>query len=230
MNIAIIPARAGSKRIPKKNIREFLGKPIINYAIETAIKSKLFDRVIVSTDSKEIANVAEIAGAEIPFIRPDSIADDHTVTADVILHALNELGLKGEDDYVCCIYSTAVFMQVEYLKKGFDIIKNKNTDSVFSVTSFPFPIFRSLKIKNDRLEMFWPEHMNTRSNDLEDAYHDVGQFYWLKANTFIKKPVIYTDNAMPVILPRNLTQDIDTEEDWINAEYMYTAMKLKTKL
>ncbi len=226
MKIAIIPARGGSKRIPGKNIKPFLGRPMIDYSIKTAIDSGIFDRVVVSTDSAEIAEQAIKSGAEVPFIRPDNLSDDFTITADVIAHAVNELSVEEKIDYICCLYATAPFVLPGYLKQGYDLLYKSNVGAVFSVTSFSFPIFRALKLNdNNTLEMFWPEHMETRSNDLPEAYHDAGQFYWLRTETFMKDKKLYSDDAMPVILPRHLVQDIDTPEDWKRAEYMYSALK-----
>jgi pseudaminic acid cytidylyltransferase len=227
MNIAIIPARGGSRRIPGKNIKLFAGKPIIAYSIEAAIASEVFDRIIVSTDSDEIAKVAIAHGAEIPFLRPEELSDDHTPTAPVIAHAIHWVRDRGySPEFVCCIYATAPFVKPEFIKEGYEIIVNHNVASVFSVTTFSFPIFRSLKITDKgTLAMFWPEHELTRSQDLPEAYHDAGQFYWLKVNPFLKSGKIYTSDAMPVILPRYLVQDIDTQEDWITAERMYKAVR-----
>lgn len=225
MIVAVIPARGGSKRILKKNIKPFFGKPIIHYSIEAALESNVFDRVIVSTDSEEIAQVAKQAGAEIPFMRPDKISDDFASTTSVMEHAIEKLNKDSKITYTCCIYATAPFVGAEYIRQGLEIIKQKKVSSVFSVTSFPFPIFRALKKADDgTLSMFWPEHLNTRSNDLPEAYHDAGQFYWLDAEKFLKEPIMYGKDAQPVILPRYLVQDIDTMEDWEVAEKMYKAI------
>ena len=229
MNIAIIPARGGSKRIPNKNIKLFNGKPIIAYSIEAAKKTGIFDKIIVSTDSEEIAEIAKNYGAEIPFMRPNELADDYTPTVPVLLHTLDVLSKKGiNPKYFCCIYATAPFCSFEYIAKGFEFISQKKVSSVFSVTSFAFSIFRALKI-NDKgnTEMFWPEHELTRSNDLPEAYHDAGQFYWLDSKKFIKNQNVYTSDSLPVILPRYLVCDIDTKEDWKTAEYMYQAIQMK---
>lgn len=223
MNVAIIPARGGSKRIPEKNIKPFSGKPIIAYSIETAKISGVFDKIIVSTDSEKIAHVGKEYGAEVPFMRPKELSDDFTPTAPVLLHALNWLAENGTPaKYVCCIYATAPFVQPEYIKKGLELIMSKKVSSVFSVTTFPFPVFRALKIKQDgHLKMFWPEYELWRSNDLPEAYHDAGQFYWLDSKKFLKAKKIYTGDALPVILTRCLVQDIDTPEDWEIAEALY---------
>lgn len=226
--VAIIPARGGSKRIPNKNIKSFIGQPIISYSIKAAQSSDLFDRIIVSTDSKEIAGVAKIHGAEVPFIRPADLADDFTGTIPVLLHALKWLAEHGcATDYFCSIYATAPFIQPEYLVKGFNLLKKRNAATAFSVTTFPYPIFRALKIgENGYIEMFWPEHENSRSNDLAEAYHDAGQFYWGNTEKFLKVKSFFSSNAVPIIIPRYFVQDIDTLEDWETAEKMYSVLKM----
>lgn len=226
MNIAIIPARGGSNRIPGKNIKSFAGKPIIAYSIDAAKSSKVFDRVVVSTDSEEIAKVAIDCGAEVPFLRPKELSDEHTPTAPVINHAIRWFEDQGHSlEFACCIYATAPFVMPEYIRQGYETILKNKVSSVFSVTTFPFPILRSLKItKEGHLEMFWPEYELTRSQDLPEAYHDAGQFYWLKVESFLQSGKIYTYDAMPVILPRYLVQDIDTLEDWITAEKMFEVL------
>ncbi len=223
--IAIIPARGGSKRIPKKNIKEFCGQPIIAYSIKVALECDLFDHVIVSTDNEEIAEVAKKYGAEVPFERPAFLSDDLTGTDAVIKHALiwfNEN--KGKVDYACCLSATAPFMQTKYILKGWEVLLEKKVEFVFSVTSFPFSVFRSLKINSDdTVEMYYPEYYDTRSQDLPEAYHDAGQFYWGQTDAFINDLSVFSDHSIPVILPRYLVQDIDTCEDWLNAELMYKA-------
>lgn len=227
--IAIIPARSGSKRIPKKNIKDFFGKPMISYAIEATRQCGIFDRIIVSTDSDEVVRTAVRYGAEAPFLRPPELSDDHTPTAPVLLHALDFLHENGvETDYICCIYPTAVFIQPQYLIEGHRVITENRVKSVFSVTSYTFPIFRALRINSkQQLKMFWPEHEMTRSQDLPETYHDAGQFYWLDAGKFKKSGKIYGDDSMPVILPRYLVQDIDTPEDWEVAERLYRGFNYK---
>ena len=230
MIVAIIPARGGSKRIPNKNIKLFAGHPIISYSINAAQKSRLFDRIIVSTDSEEIVKVAKSYGAAVPFIRPSELADDLTGTAPVLLHALNWLDDHGyTTDYFCCIYATAPFIQAVYIKKGFDLIKDKDAVTAFSVTTFPSPIFRALKIdENGHMKMFWPEHENSRSNDLPEAYHDAGQFYWGNTEKFVRGKTFFSSDAVPVVLPRYLVQDIDTPEDWETAEKMYSVLQMNS--
>jgi len=220
MNIAIIPARGGSKRIPKKNIKEFCGKPLIAYSIETALNSKLFDKVLVSTDSNEIAQIAKEYGAEIQM-RPKELSDDLTGTWDVIEYVLSTLEQKYE--FVCTIYATAPFLEIEYLKKGYEKLKNSSAVRAFSVTTMPFPIQRTFKVIDDRCEMFTPEFYNTRSQDLEEAYQDAGQFYWEKKEKKSEE-LFFGKDSIPIVLPRHLVQDIDTFEDFIRAEYMYKAI------
>jgi N-acylneuraminate cytidylyltransferase len=226
MNIAIIPARGGSKRIPRKNIKNFYGKPLIAYSIEAAKKSGCFDRIIVSTDDNEIAEIALKYGAEVPFIRPKDISDDYSTTMDVIKHALNWLQQEGcLCAYACCIYATAPFLNGKSIKNGFESLLENNLNYAFSVTSFPFPIQRALKLSDkNSVEMFMPEHLNTRSQDLEEAYHDAGQFYWGKASAFLNNTPIFSSDSFACVLPRNTVQDIDTLEDWDTAESMYKAL------
>lgn len=226
--IAIIPARGGSKRIPNKNIKLFAGKPIISYSIKAAQETNLFDRIIVSTNSEEIAEVAKTCGAEVPFIRPAELADDFTGTIPVLLHALDWLNEhESATDYFCCIYATAPFVQPEHIIEGFNLLKRRNATTVFSVATFSYPIFRALKIgDNGRIEMFWPEHENSRSNDLPEAYHDAGQFYWGNTDKFMRVKTFFSSDAVPIVIPRYLVQDIDTPEDWNIAELMFRAQQL----
>ena len=224
--VAIIPARGGSKRIPKKNIKLFHGKPLIAYSIEVALKSKLFDKVIVSTDDEEIAKIARSYGADVPFIRPKELSDDFTGTGAVVNHAIEFLKAQGEKiDFICTIYATAPFLQEKYLVEGFVKLKNSNARNAFSCTSMPFPIQRTFKITNDeRCEMFWKENFYKRSQDLEEAYQDAGQFYWTNLN-IKSNEIIFGKNSIPIILPRFLVQDIDTLEDWQRAEIMYEVIQ-----
>jgi pseudaminic acid cytidylyltransferase len=229
MIAAIIPARSGSKRIPKKNIKNFMGKPMISYSINAARSAGVFDKIVVSTDSEEIARVAESYGAEVPFIRPAQLSDDYTGTDDVILHALNwfiEQDVKI--DFVCCIYATAPFIRPEYIRKGLDILQKAGAISSFSVTTYPYTIFRSLKVDDaGKLKMFWPEYSKSRSQDLPEAFHDAGQFYWADVNKYLVEKRFFSNSAAPVIIPKYLVQDIDTMEDWERAENMFAAMKAK---
>ncbi len=231
MNVAIIPARGGSKRIPRKNIKPFCGKPIIAYSIEAAAVSGLFDRVIVSTDDEEIAAVARAFGASVPFLRPKPLADDFTGTNDVVKHAIHWLESDGKHaDYVCCIYATAPFLLPEKLCEGYEKLTASGMSFAFSVTTFPFPIQRALRVNGDqRIEPFYPENIQVRSQDLEETYHDAGQFYWGKSSAFLDNETLFSAVSVPVILPRFLVQDIDTPEDWDRAELMYDAWQAKKR-
>ena len=226
--IAIIPARGGSKRIPKKNIKDFFNKPLIAYSIEVAIESKLFDKIIVSTDDEEIASIAKQYGAEVPFIRPNDLSDDFTGTADVTSHALKFLQEQGEVyDYACTIYATAPLLQKKYLIQGLERLKDSTALHTFSATTMPYPIQRTFKLDDKgRCEMFTPEHYMTRSQDLEEAYQDAGQFYWDRVGSK-SDDVFFGKDSIPIILPRYLVQDIDTLEDWDRAEFMYEAVMKK---
>jgi len=223
MKIAIIPARGGSKRIPKKNIKLFAGEPIIAYSIRTAIDSGLFDRVIVSTEDRDIAEVAQIFGAEVPFLRPESLADDYTGTNAVVKHATEWVNTQCTPvDYVCCIYPTAPFLQVKYLHEAFVMLTNSGRSFVFSAAEYPFPIQRAIRISAaGGVEPICPECINKRSQDLEKVYHDAGQFYWGTAKAFLHDEATFSDNSLPIILPRSMVHDIDELEDWKRAELMY---------
>ncbi|NQY22213.1 MAG: pseudaminic acid cytidylyltransferase, partial [Campylobacteraceae bacterium] len=228
--IAVIPARGGSKRIPKKNIKFFEGVPLIVYSIKAAQESKLFDKIIVSTDDAEIKRIALDYGAEVPFVRPKELSDDYVGTAEVIKHALDFLKKSGEEfDYLCTIYATAPLLDSKYLISGYKKLKTSSAINSFSCTSMPFPIQRTFKIdKNDRCEMFNPEHYLTRSQDLEEAYQDAGQFYWTKLNE-TSSEIMFGKDSIPIILPKHLVCDIDTQDDWTRAEYMYKAINHKKK-
>ncbi len=220
--VAIIPARGGSKRIPKKNIKSFYGKPLIAYSIETALESNLFDKIIVSTDSKEIAKVAKKYGAEVQM-RPEELANDYATTFEVIDYVVDNLDKDYE--YLCTIYATAPFLQSKYLIEGFKKLKNSTAINSFSATTMPFPIQRTFKIdKNGRCQMFFQKYYNTRSQDLEEAYQDAGGFYFTKLNRKSDK-IMFGSDSIPIILPRYLVQDIDTIEDWKMAEIMYKVLE-----
>lgn len=227
MKLAVIPARGGSKRIPRKNIKLFCGKPMIAWSIEAARRSGCFDRVVVSTDDEEIAAVARDWGAEIPFMRPAELSDDHAGTIPVIAHAIRHMQGHGEQPRaVCCIYATAPFVRVRDLQRGAELLDQTDCAYVFSVTTYAFPIQRALRIKeNGRVEMFHPEHFDTRSQDLEEAYHDAGQLYWGRAEAWLAGKRIFSPDAMPLVLPRHRVQDIDTPEDWERAELMFMALR-----
>jgi len=227
MNICVIPARGGSKRIPRKNIKLFNNKPIIAYSIEAALNSNCFSRVIVSTDDNEIAKVAKKYGAQVPFVRPKELSNDYITTIPVIKHAIE--WMQKENilfDNVCCLYATAPFISPQIISKSYQQLKESKSDYCFSVTTFPFPIQRSLKlIKDKKVEMLNPEYLNTRSQDLEEAYHDAGQFYWGNAKAFKNEIPIFSEVASAFVLPRYLVQDIDSEEDWVRAEAMYKVLQ-----
>ncbi len=226
MKIAIIPARGGSKRIPRKNIKLFHNQEMIAYSIKTAIESGVFDKIIVSTDDEEIADVARKYGAEVPFIRPAELSDDHTATIPVIAHGIENCGIDIQDiDAVCCIYATAPFVKAYYIKEALEKLTEQKRDYVFSATSFPFPIQRAIKIdKEENISMFQPEHFNTRSQDLQEAYHDAGQFYWGTPQAWLGDVPIFSQNSAIIELPRYLVQDIDTLEDFKRAELMYEVL------
>ena len=226
MNLCVIPARGGSKRIPRKNIKHFLGKPIIGYSIEAALKSGCFDKVIVSTDDAEIAEIAKSFGAQVPFIRPEELANDFAGTIPVIKHAIEWLEERGDKfDSVCALYATAPFVQACNLQESYKQLKKSYADYCFTVTPFASPIQRAVKInENNRIEMFYPENFNVRSQDLEEAYHDAGQFYWGEPEAFKQEKLFFSDSATPYVLPRYLVQDLDTQDDWIRAELMYQVL------
>ncbi len=224
MNIAILPARSGSKRITQKNIRPFCGRPVIEYSIEQARLADVFDRVIVSTDSTDIAQVARAAGAEVPFIRPTELADDFTPTVPVVRHAVNWLFQQGHAvDFVCCIYATAPFICSHDLIRGLEILTNDPSGQfVVPVTTFPYSVFRGLTIETNRLKMVWPDHELVRSQDLPEVYHDAAQFYWGTTEAWLTQDRIFSSAAIPLVIPRHRVQDLDTLEDWERAERMFT--------
>lgn len=219
MKIAVIPARGGSKRIPRKNIKSFLGKPMMAWSIEAAKMSGLFDRVIVSTDDDEIAEVANACGAEVPFMRPAELSNDHAGTIEVIAHAARWGMEQGTLDAVCCIYATAPFVRVDDLKRGWDALESGDWAYAFTATDFAAPIFRSFKRHADGgVEMFFPEHFTTRSQDLPQTLHDAGQFYWGRPTAWIEGKRFFDRHSFPIIIPRWRVQDIDNEDDWMRAE------------
>jgi len=226
MSIAIIPARGGSKRIPRKNIKEFHGKPMIAYSIEAAKKSGCFERIIVSTDDQEIADTALKYGAEVPFLRPAAIADDYATTLDVIEHAIQYLVKHNiAPEFICCIYATAPFILDDDLRKGLALIRAQKVEYAFSATSFPFPIQRAIRLTEDGgVKMFSEQCADTRSQDLVEAYHDAGQFYWGKTSAFIARKAIFAEHSKVVVLPRKRVQDIDTVEDWELAEALFAVL------
>lgn len=227
MKVAVIPARGGSKRIPRKNIKEFCGKPMIAYSIEAALQSGCFDNVIVSTDDIEVAEVAKEYGAEVPFMRPVELSDDYTGTIPVIRHAIEELEAQGQYyNHVLCLYATAPFVQAEAISQAYEQLQQAQADYCFTVTNFASPIQRAFKLtQNKRIQMFEPEQFDKRSQDLEEAYHDAGQFYWGGAEAFKQEKPLFSQFASPYQLPRYLVQDIDTLDDWKRAELMFQALK-----
>ena len=224
-NVAIIPARGGSKRIPRKNIKLFLGKPIIAYSIETAINSGIFDYVMVSTDDAEIANIAKSYGAQVPFFRSHQTSNDFSTTADVIIEVLNELKKTGRDyDNACCIYPTAPMLSEKSLVDAYNLLLTKNYNTVLPVCQFSYPVQRALKMDESKVSMIWPENLNVRSQDLQKVYHDAGQFYWLKTSTFLENQKMFSENSGAVILNEIQVQDIDNETDWKMAELKHSVL------
>ncbi|PDV99988.1 pseudaminic acid cytidylyltransferase [Candidatus Chloroploca asiatica] len=220
--IAIIPARGGSKRIPRKNIKPFLGKPILSYSIETALESQLFSEVMVSTEDDEIAELALQCGATVPFRRSEQTANDYAGTAEVLLEVLDSYGSLGRFfDYGCCIYPTAPFIKVELLHHAWRMLFENNYDTVFPVLRYSSPIQRALRIEDDRVIMFWPGNYTLRSQDLTPAYHDAGQFYWFNCVALRQKRQLWTDRSKAIVISDWDAQDIDTPEDWQMAEFKY---------
>lgn len=226
MRVAIIPARGGSKRVPRKNVKLFAGVPMIAYSLRAAKQANLFDRIIVSTDDAEIAEIARQHGGEIPFVRPAELANEIAGTDAVILHALEWCAMHGElVDEFCCLYATAPFLQADDLCRGLDLLRARQATTAFSVTTYPYTIFRSLKVNEaGRVEMFWPENFTKRSQDLPEAYHDAGQFYWGNTAKYLLERRLFSSDSVPVVIPRSRVQDIDTLEDWVVAEQMFRAL------
>jgi len=232
MNVCIIPARGGSKRIPRKNIKFFCGQPIISYSIVSALESKIFDHVIVSTDDSEIAEVAINYGASVPFFRPKNLSDDYTTSTDVIKHALAWITENfGKVDYVCALYATAPFTTSKDLTNGYKkILQHKECQVVYPIVEFNFPIQRAIKLtEKGSVKMFEPKHLTTRSQDLEKAYHDAGQFYWMKSEYIDSGISPFSKIARPIKIPHYRVQDIDTKDDWIRAELIFKAMNVSNK-
>ncbi len=229
MKIAVIPARGKSKRIPRKNIKEFCGRPMIAWSIEIAKASKLFDHIIVSTDDAEIAAVSKTWGAEVPFMRPAVLSDDHASTIEVLAHA-TQWGLRQgwTVSAVCCVYATAPFIQVEDLKLGLETLESGAWAYTFAVTDFAAPIFRSFRKHSEGgVEMFFPEHFSTRSQDFPNAMHDAGQFYWGRPWAWIEGKRIFDRHSVPITIPRWRVQDIDNQDDWVRAELIHKQLEAK---
>lgn len=224
--VAVITARGGSKRIPRKNIKEFCGKPIIAYSIEAALQSGCFDEVMVSTDDKEIAEIAKKYGASVPFERSEKNASDLANTTDVLLEVVNSYAEIGKEySRMCCIYPTAPFVTPEKLKYAMRLLENDETQTVMPVVQFSFPPLRGMHIRDDKLTFCHPEYAFTRSQDLEKVYHDCGQFYCIKVNEFLKEKKLVMPNAKAIIVSEREVQDIDTEDDWVIAEIKYRLLK-----
>lgn len=227
-NIAIITARGGSKRIPRKNIKDFCGKPIIIYSIDAAIESGSFNEVMVSTDNEEIAEVALRAGAHVPFMRSSATSNDYATTSDVLCEVLEEYHKRGADfEYMACLYPTAPLVTADRLKAAMALMLETDADSVVPVVQFSFPPQRCSVIRNGLLEMKWPENLSVRSQDLEPLYHDCGQFYVAKVDAFLRYQQLLTSKTYPMILPEEEVQDIDNESDWKIAEIKYQLMHCK---
>lgn len=226
--IAIIPARGGSKRIPKKNIKSFLGNPIIEYSINAANLSGCFTEVMVSTDNYEVKKTVETFNVNVPFLRSEENSSDFATTSDVILEVLNNyIKLGKKYDYACCIYPCAPFITSSILHETYKNLLENNASSLMPVTEFSSPIWRALKLNYGKLSRIFSQYENTRSQDLEKAYHDAGQFYWLKVDDFLKTKSILSDNTIPYILPSTRVQDIDTVSDWREAELKYKMLEQK---
>lgn len=232
MRLAIIPARGGSKRIPRKNIRPFAGRPVMAWSIAAAQASGLFDQVLVSTDDDDIAAVARAHGALVPFVRPPELSGDVIGTTPVTQHAIRWLQDQGAVvTHACCIYPTAPFITVADLRAAHDLLLGGDARYCFPVTSFPFPIQRAVRLTGDgRMAMFQPEHLLTRSQDLEPAYHDCGQFYWGRAEAFLAAEPLFGPGSVPLVIPRWRVQDIDTPEDWERAELLHEILSRQGRL
>ncbi len=222
-NLAIIPARGGSKRIPRKNIKKFLGKPIIAYSIEAALQSGLFEKVMVSTDDKEIADVAIKYGAKVPFMRSKEKADDYAGIAEVVLEVIEQYKkIKNKEfDNVCCVLATAPFLKSDDLANSFNRWQNSTFDAIFPVVRYSFPIQRAMQFDGENIKMIWPENLMKRSQDLKPSFHDAGLFYWIKIKILINKKKLWTDNTTAIEIDEITAQDIDTVEDWELAEIKY---------
>ena len=225
-NLAIITARGGSKRIPRKNIKEFCGKPIIAYSIEAAHKSGCFDEVMCSTDDEEIAEVAKRYGASVPFMRSASTANDFATTADVLNEVIAEYQKRGNVfDCFCCLYPTAPFVNAERIRQGLEMMIAAKANGAMPVVQYSYPIQRALKISGGAISMREPEHLRSRSQDLEPMYHDAGQYYWYRVESFLKNPNLMVNNPVAIVTPDEEVQDIDTLDDWKMAEKKYRLLQ-----
>lgn len=224
--LAIITARGGSKRIPRKNIKPFCGKPIIGYSIEAAIESRCFDTVMCSTDDEEIAEIAKQFGAEVPFFRSPETSNDFATTSDVLTEVLSEYEKKGQTfDYFCCIYPTAPFVNPAKIREGFQKMIDSNTNGAMPVVEYSYPIQRALVINEDSLSMLHPEHLRSRSQDLQKTYHDAGQYYWYRTSAFKQQPNIMMLSPIAIVTPEEEVQDIDTLDDWKMAEIKFNMLR-----
>jgi N-acylneuraminate cytidylyltransferase len=220
--LAIIPARGGSKRIPRKNIRAFAGRPIIGYPIQAALRSRLFSEVMVSTDDDEIASVAQQCGAEVPFRRSSEASSDHAIIADVLVEVISRYRAAGREfDFACCLLPTAPLIAPADLATAYNKLLDGGFDCVFPVCKFSYPILRSLSLTNGRVKMNWPENYRKRSQDLPAAYHDSGQFYWFRIDRFCASGSLFSENTGGIEIPESKVQDIDSEEDWRLCEMKY---------
>lgn len=221
-NLCIIPARGGSKRIPRKNIKPFMGKPIMAYSIEAALKSGLFDEVMVSTDDEKFAEVARQYGASVPFLRSEATANDYATTVDVLLEVIETYKQRGMVfDTICCLYSTAPFVTPDRLQEAYSKLSD-NVNACFTMVEYSYPIQRSLRINEAGLvEMKYPEYLKKRTQDLEKVYHDAGQFYFVKTKTLIEENTVWCKHTAPLVLSELEVQDLDTLTDWQLAEMKY---------
>jgi N-acylneuraminate cytidylyltransferase len=230
-SLGIITARGGSKRIPGKNIKPFLGRPIIGYSLEAALKSGCFAELMVSTDDEEIAEVARALGASVPFMRSAETSDDHATTSDVVYEVLGEYAGRGRTfDFCCCIYPTAPFITAKKLRRGLEILIGSGADSVIPVVPFSFPVQRALGIDEGRLVFLYPEHRSTRSQDLPASFHDSGQFYWIRTEAFLRERTLFMPCTLPLVLPELEVQDIDTADDWAIAEIKMRVLREAGKI
>lgn len=222
-NLCIIPARGGSKRIPRKNIKNFLGKPIIAYSIEAAIHSNLFDEIMVSTDDQEIVEISKKYEAKVPFLRSSENANDFATLAYVLIEVVYQYKSEGKSfENVCCILPTAPLVSANRIKEAFTKLVNENLESLLPVVEFSYPVLRALEFdENERVKMIWPEYMKTRSQDLKPAFHDSGSFYWIKSNALLEQNTLFCTNSSAIVLPEIEVQDIDNKTDWKLAELKY---------
>lgn len=227
MKIAVITARGGSKRIPRKNIRDFCGKPIIAYSIEAAQQSHCFDEVMVSTDDFEIAQIARQYGAAVPFMRSPETSNDYASTVDVLLEVIHDYQQRSiHPTHICCLYPTAPFVTPDNLIQAYHMLaKHPEADVIFPIVQFSYPIQRALRLREDKVSFMQEEHKFTRSQDLEPAYHDAGQFYWCKVDALLKHKSVITDQSLGMVLPEWQVQDIDNLDDWVAAEMKYSFLQ-----